>query len=88
VNFCVTEAGVQGTRSKAARSWINWGREAGDFFPGCIVVLERGSPPKGHVGFFVGTEAGRIRLLGGNQSDRVSIASFDADKVLARRLAS
>ena len=87
VNFCVEKAGLKGTDSKAARSWMKWGREATEFFPGCIVVLERGAAPQGHVGFFVGTESGRIRLLGGNQGDRVSIASFDASIVLAIRQA-
>jgi len=53
---------------------------------GCIVVLQRGSPPNGHVGFFVGAENGRVRLLGGNQSDRVSIASFDGADVIGMRM--
>lgn len=88
VNFCVEAAGVRGTRSKAARSWLRWGVDAGDFVPGCVVVLKRGEPPQGHVGFYVGTEGGRIRVLGGNQGDRVSIASFDARQVLGRRLAA
>ena len=87
VNFCVEQAGLKGTDSKAARSWMNWGKSASAFVPGCIVVLQRGAAPKGHVGFFVGTEAGRLRILGGNQGNRVSIASFDADRVLARRVA-
>lgn len=86
VNFCLQEAGIAGTRSAAARSWLGWGTDAADFTEGCIVVLSRGNPPKGHVGFYVGRESGRIRLLGGNQTDRVSIASFEADRVLGRRL--
>ncbi len=88
VNFCVEAAGVRGTRSKAARAWLDWGVDAGDFVPGCIVVLKRGSPPKGHVGFFAGFESGRIKLLGGNQGNQVAVASFDVDRVLARRLAA
>jgi uncharacterized protein (TIGR02594 family) len=88
VNFCVESAGFKGTDSKAARSWLNWGKEATDFVPGCIVVLKRGAPPMGHVGFFVGSEGGRVHLLGGNQGNKVSIAAFDADRVLARRLAA
>lgn len=86
VNFCVEKAGLQGTKSKAARSWLDWGIEADDFVPGCIVVLKRGQPPSGHVGFYVGRESGRIVLLGGNHSDKVGIASFDADRVIARRV--
>lgn len=85
VNFCVRNAGLEGTDSKMARSWMDWGSDAAGFTPGCVVILKRGAPPLGHVGFFVGTEGGRIRLLGGNQSNRVGIASFDADKVIARR---
>jgi len=85
VNFCIEGAGLQGTKSKMARSWINWGGDTPDFVPGCVVVVKRGNPPSGHVGFYVGRENGRVRLLGGNQGDKVSIASFDADKVIARR---
>jgi uncharacterized protein (TIGR02594 family) len=88
VNFCVAQAGGQGTRSKAARSWMTWGRDAGAFEPGCIVVLSRGAAPKGHVGFFAGFDGDRIQLLGGNQGDRISIASFDRSRVIARRLAA
>lgn len=87
VNFCVEATGVRGTRSKAARSWMTWGVDAADFVPGCIVVLKRGSAPKGHVGFFAGFEAGRIKLLGGNQGNQVGVTSFDVGGVLARRLA-
>jgi uncharacterized protein (TIGR02594 family) len=87
VNFCVEQVGLKGTDSKSARSWMTWGRAATGFFPGCIVVLERGAAPQGHVGFFVGTESGRLRLLSGNQGDRVSIASFDPQLVLAVRQA-
>ena len=88
VNFCVEAAGLRGTRSKAARSWMTWGVDAGDFVPGCVVVLKRGTAPKGHVGFFAGFQSGRIKLLGGNQGDAVGVASFDVDRVLARRLAA
>lgn len=86
VNFCLERAGFQGTRSRLARSWLTWGVDAGDFVPGCIIVLKRGNPPKGHVGFYAGRESGRIRLLGGNQGDKVCIASFDIDRVIGRRL--
>jgi len=85
VNFCVQKAGMPGTKSKAARSWIEWGHQS-EFVPGAIVVLKRGAAPKGHVGFFVGTENGRILLLGGNQGNNVGIASFDPSIVLACRI--
>ena len=87
VNFCIERAGGKGTRSKASRSWMTWGKDAGAFEAGCIVVLSRGTAPKGHVGFFVGFDGDRIELLGGNQGDQISIASFDRSRVLARRFA-
>ena len=86
VNFCVEEAGVKGTRSKSARSWLKWGVEAPDLVPGCIVILARGTAPKGHVGFYAGRLNGRIEILSGNQRDKVSVASYDADRVIGRRV--
>lgn len=62
-----------------------------------VVILKRGSGNQpgpevtdaaGHVGFFVGLGPGRVELLGGNQSDLVSVASFPVERVLGvRRLA-
>ncbi|HEY9067104.1 MAG TPA: TIGR02594 family protein [Burkholderiaceae bacterium] len=88
VNFCITNAGGRGTNSKAARSWMTWGKDAAGFSDGCIVVLQRGVAPMGHVGFFVGFDGDRVKLLGGNQGDKVSIASFERSRVLARRVAA
>jgi hypothetical protein len=41
----------------------------------------------GHVGFFAGYDAVReiVQLLGGNQEDAVSIASFPAERILGIR---
>ncbi len=88
VNFCITEAKLTGTNSRRARSWANWGRDAGVLTVGCIVVLSRtNDPAKGHVGFFVGMDGSkRIHLLGGNQSNAVNISSFDAARLVAQRL--
>jgi len=90
VNFCVQKSGQRGTRSARARSWENWGEDAGDFVPGCIVVLPRGGDPsQGHVGFFAGFEdQGNVRLLGGNQHDSVSVQSFPTarDNFVSRRI--
>ena len=86
VNFCITESGLVGTNLALARSWVSWGKETSSFVPGCIVVLERGKPPKGHVGFYVGMDGENIQLLGGNQGNAVSIASYDSARVIAKRL--
>ena len=54
-----------------------------------VVVLWRGArdSPSGHVGLFAGMDhdSGTVRLLGGNQGDAVSIATFPADRVLGVR---
>lgn len=51
---------------------------------GCIVVLNRGSnPASGHVGFYVGSQGGRLQLLGGNQSNSVKTSGFPSSRVHA-----
>jgi len=87
VNFCVTQSGVPGTNSALALCWLDWGQDAGGFVPGCIVVLTRGTPGQGHVGFFVGQDAnGSIQLLGGNQHDSVNISIFPKARVIGSRV--
>lgn len=86
-NWCVYHAGIMGTRSAAARSWLNWGLPLAEPKVGCIVVFRRGaSPTAGHVAFFDSIdEAGRIRVLGGNQGDKVSYARFSKAELLGYR---
>jgi uncharacterized protein (TIGR02594 family) len=88
------------SKSLAARSWLNVGLpvdlDAAE--PGFdVVILKRGSGSQpgpealnapGHVGFFAGWADKEVRVLGGNQGDEVSIASFARSNVLGiRRLA-
>lgn len=87
VNFCVERSGNKGTKSALARSWLTWGRSTPSLIPGCIVVLSRGSPALGHVGFYVGEDRqGCIRLLGGNQHNSVNISSFAKTSIVDRRV--
>ena len=90
VNFCMEKSQQDRTRSARARSWLDWGAEAEDWVPGCVVVLPRsGDPSAGHVGFFAGFDAaGNVRLLGGNQSNSVSVCAFPQAKTsfLGRRI--
>jgi uncharacterized protein (TIGR02594 family) len=93
VNFCVERAGLIGTDSKAARSWLRWGApvDRSDWREGDIIVFWRVSPDswKGHVGFLVDWAGERPLILGGNQSDRLSIASpYPFTSILAVRRAA
>lgn len=83
------------SKSAAARSWLTVGvaidiREA-KAGANDIVVLKRGqNPVQGHVGFFAGFDPvkGTVEVLGGNQGNAVTVASFkEVDVLSIRRLA-
>lgn len=79
-------AGCQGTGSLLARSYLNWGIGLDAPRLGAIAVLARGNDPAaGHVGFLLGTTAEKLYLLGGNQSDAVTVGAFDASRLLGYR---
>lgn len=88
VNATLQQAGMKGTGSNMARSFLDWGTEVSEPQRGDLAVFSRGDPngPYGHVGFFDGYNAdGTIRVLGGNQGDSVSIASYSPDDLLGFR---
>ena len=89
VNWCCKEAGIEGTRSAAARIWLTYGEKLKEPVPGCIVVLRRtNSPTSGHVCFFVKQSGDKILCLGGNQGDQVKESWYSTADVLGyRRLA-
>ena len=85
------------SKSLLARSWLTVGRpielseakQAND-----VVILKRGGSNQpgpdnhtapGHVGLFGGLEGTYVHVLGGNQSDTVSIARYKASRVLGVR---
>lgn len=84
VNWCIEEAGYQGTNSAWARSWLNWGRRIETPVPGCITVFTRDGG--GHVAFFVSKTGSQIKVLGGNQSNTVNQQNYPASRLLGYRL--
>lgn len=82
VNWCLVQAGIAGTDSGWARSWAEWGIAVDPPRPGAIAVWARGrtSPGEpvvtGHVGFFVEDLGDSLLVLGGNQSDSVSLKAY------------
>lgn len=90
VNASLEQAGMEGTGSNAARSFLDWGVEVDQPQRGDLAIFSRGDPNgwQGHVGFFDGyNDDGTIRVLGGNQGDSVSIANYGADRLLGFRRA-
>jgi uncharacterized protein (TIGR02594 family) len=87
VGACLEAGGIAGTGSLLARSYLVWGVPVEAPQPGVVAVLSRGADPAlGHVGFFVGLTGDRIMLLGGNQSDAVSVEGFARSRLLGFRL--
>lgn len=86
VNWCLKRAGVQGTNSAAARSWLHWGEGIATPRRGCIVVFSRDAG--GHVAFFMNATPDWILVLGGNQGDRVSIGKYASHRLLEYRVPS
>jgi len=85
VGAILEESGIVSTRSGMARSYSKWGIKLDKAIPGAVVVFWRGSKSgaSGHVGFYVAKDQyGNIMVLGGNQSNAVSIAPFSTDRVL------
>lgn len=87
VGACLETSGITSSRSLRARSYLDWGVPAATPTLGAITVLSRGDDlTLGHVGFLVGETEQHVVLLGGNQSDAVTVARFDRRGVLGFRL--
>lgn len=85
--WALARAGVAGTGSALARSWLDWGDALDEPRHGCIAVLWREDPGswKGHVGFFVRLDGDEVVLLGGNQLEAVREHRYPRRQVLAWR---
>lgn len=85
--WCVEKSGHASTNSAAAQSWLGWGRPLSLPRRGVIAVFKRGQIG-GHVGFFIRRDTEKIWVLGGNQTNLVSIAGYAPDRLLGYRLPS
>lgn len=66
-----------------ALNWLKFGADSGQPELGDIVVFVRDGG--GHVGFYVGEDASAYHILGGNQSDAVTIARIDKKRMRGAR---
>lgn len=89
VGFCLEKAGLASTRKLNARSYLTWGEKiAGpeQAREGDVVIFTRGAnTAQGHVAFFVKAAGAQIEVLGGNQSDAVSVARYAKSRLLGIR---
>jgi uncharacterized protein (TIGR02594 family) len=74
--------GALGTNPYWARNWLLFGQDTKPI-TGAVLIFERGSG--GHVGFAVGQDGTHFYLLGGNQSDAVTIARIAKSRLLGAR---
>lgn len=95
VGWCLEQAGIRSTRSKTAASYATWGvpcvapgLRGPHFAIGSVVVFgkrDADAVGSGHVGFCMGRSGAELYLLGGNQQNRVSIATRKVADVVAVR---
>lgn len=80
---CFNAHGMQIPSSAlSALAWANWGQPS-RIAPGAVLVFKR--PGGGHVGFYVGEDSSAFHVLGGNQSDSVSVTRIAKGRLLAVR---
>lgn len=92
VNGVLGASGSKGTGKLNARSFLSWGQPVDEPQQGDVVVFSRGNSSwQGHVGFYMGTEVRNgetyIKVLGGNQSNKVKESYYPASRLLGYRRA-
>ena len=82
VNFILRRTGHSATNSRAAKSFLDYGKRIDTPRVGAIVVLTR-AKNGGHVGIVRGTDgAGNIIVISGNHGNRVSESMYPKNRVL------
>lgn len=90
VGAVLAQLGLPHTGKLNARSYAEWGDDVpmSKVRPGDVVVLTRGAPPSGHVGFVVNILGDKVIIRGGNQGNKVSDVAFPLARVLCYRRVS
>lgn len=82
VNWVMLQCDIEKTNKALAKSWLKWGLDIQEPTFGAVVVFDRGTEPwMGHVGFVVDVTPSYIYVLGGNQSNRVSVRPYLSKKL-------
>lgn len=85
VSWCLERSGYKSTRSARAKSYLDYGVKLEKPVKGCVVVFSRGRD-SGHVAFYDSDAGMMIRVLGGNQSDKVCYSSYLKSRILGYRM--
>lgn len=89
LNWAAMIAGLERSGSAAARSWSTVGlaRNLGQAYPkNDVVVFRRGNNPEaGHVAAYLGCIGDAVWVVGANQSDNITVASFPVSRIVAVR---
>jgi uncharacterized protein (TIGR02594 family) len=86
VNWALTQSGIEGTNSGAARSWLNWGIPLEQPKLGAVAVFERGgNPMSGHVGLYLGDAGDYVLCVAGNVGNAVRINAVPKSRLLGYR---
>jgi len=84
MNFVLRKAGGKGTHSRAARSFLDYGKKLDGPRVGAIAILYRKGPNNGHVGVVRGTDGqGNPVIVSGNHGNAVKQSIYPKSKVLA-----
>jgi uncharacterized protein (TIGR02594 family) len=84
MNFVFRKAGGKGTSSRAARSFLQFGKKLDGPRVGAIAIMYRKGPNNGHVGVVRGTDGqGNPIVVSGNHGPTVTQSVYPKSKVLA-----
>ncbi len=84
MNFVLRKAGGKGTQSRAARSFLEYGKKLDGPRVGALVIFYRKGPNNGHVGVVRGTDGqGNPIVVSGNHGSTVSQSVYPKSKVMA-----
>ncbi len=84
MNFVLRKGGGKGTASRAARSFLQYGKKLDGPRVGAIAIMYRKGPNNGHVGVVRGTDGkGNPIIVSGNHGPTVRESIYMKEKVLA-----
>jgi uncharacterized protein (TIGR02594 family) len=84
MNFVLRRSGGKGTQSRAARSFLQYGKKLDGPRVGAIAIMYRKGPNNGHVGVVRGTDGkGNPILVSGNHGPTVRESMYPKERVMA-----